>query len=96
MKFSNITTKRNLLSIKFLNNEAEGGNNEKNKKLVFFMLHLLFHEYDLLDMCLEYVFRSSLQKCFEFQQPLKLRRLSKITVWLSAFKQELSEVGYQA
>lgn len=95
MKFSNITTKRNLLCIKFLNNEAAGGNNE-NKKLVFFMLHLIFLEYDLLGMCLEYVFRSSLQKFFEFSQPLKLRRLSKITVWLSAFKQELSEVGYQA
>ena len=67
MKISNITTtKRNLLSIKFLNNEVEGGNNEKNKKLVFFMLHLIFCEYDLLDMCSEHVFRSSLQKFFEF------------------------------
>ena len=80
----------------FRSNEAAGRNNEKNKTLVFFMLHLIFHEYDLLGMCLEYVFRSSLQKFFEFSQPLKLRRLSKITVWLSAFKQELSEVGYQA
>lgn len=67
MKISNVTTtKRNLLSIKFLNNEVEGGDKEKNKKLVFFMLHLIFYEYDLLDMCLEYVFRSSLQNFFEF------------------------------
>lgn len=66
MKISNITTKRNLLSIKFLNNEVEGGNNDKNKKTcLFHVISIIFYEYDLLDMCLEYVFRSSLQK-FEF------------------------------
>lgn len=53
------------------------------------MLHLVFHEYELFNMCLEYALRSSSQKCFELNKPLKLRWLSmKTTIWLSAFKQE--------